>query len=147
MKGEDIKELLPQRAPILMVDELLDVKGEEAQTSFTVRPGNFFLGEDGRLEESGLIEHIAQSASTFAGYAASLAGATKPPVGYIGEVKNFHCHHRPQIGDTLCTTIRLGPEAGNIVLLSGETRVGERIVAETQMKIFIRISENERVDI
>lgn len=138
MRGGDIKELLPQRTPILMVDELLEANGEEAQTSFAVRPGNFFLDEEGRLEASGLIEHIAQSASAFAGYMARLAGATEPPVGYIGEVKNFLCHHRPQVGDELRTTIRLGPEAGGVMLLSGETRVGGKIVAETQMKIFIR---------
>lgn len=139
MKYEDIKDLLPQRAPILMVDELLEVNGEEAQTSFTVRPSNFFLDEEGRLEASGVIEHIAQSASAFAGYTALLTGATKPPVGYIGEVKNFRCHHCPQTGDELRTIVRLGPEVEGVMLLSGETRIGEKIVAETQMKIFIQL--------
>lgn len=138
MKREDIKKLLPQRAPILMVDELQDVNGEEAHTSFTVRPDNLFLDEEGRLEAGGLIEHIAQSASAFAGYRARLAGAVEPPVGYIGEVKNFRCHHRPQTGDELRTTIRLEAEAGGVILLSGETRTGEKTVAETQMKIFIQ---------
>ena len=131
MKCEDIKKLLPQRAPILMVDELLDVNCEEAQASFTVRSDNFFLDREGRLEASGLIEHIAQSASAF-------AGATEPPMGYIGEVKNFSCCRRPRTGDELRTTIRLGPEAGGVMLLSGETRVGEKIVADTQMKIFLQ---------
>lgn len=139
MKYEDIKDLLPQRAPILMVDELLEVNGEEAQSSFTVRPGNFFLDGEGQLEASGLIEHIAQSASAFAGYRARLAGAEEPPVGYIGEVKNFRCHHCPQTGDELRTIVRLGPEVEGVMLLSGETRIGEKIVAETQMKIFIQL--------
>ena len=139
MKYEDIKDLLPQRAPILMVDELLEVNGEEAQSSFTVRPGNFFLDGEGRLEASGLIEHIAQSASAFAGYRARLAGAEEPPVGYIGEVKNFRCHHCPQTGDELRTIVRLGPEVEGVMLLPGETRIGEKIVAETQMKIFIQL--------
>ncbi len=138
MKGDDIKDLLLQRDPILMVDALRDVNGEEAEASFTVRPGNFFLGEDGRLEAVGLIEHIAQSASAFAGYRAKLAGAAAPPMGYIGEVKNFRCHRRPQTGDELRTSIRLGAEIGGVRLLSGETRVKEEIVAETQMKIFIQ---------
>lgn len=141
MKSGDIKDLLPQRAPILMVDELLEVNGDEAQTSFAVRPGNFFLDEEGRLEASGVIEHIAQSASAFAGYTALLTGATKPPVGYIGEVKDFRCHHHPQVGDELRTTIRLGAEAGGIRLLSGKTCVGKETVAETQMKIFIQPNE------
>lgn len=138
MKCEDIKELLPQRAPILMVDKLLEVNGEEAQTSFTIHSGNFFLNEEGLLEASGLIEHIAQSASAFAGYMVRLTGAAEPPMGYIGEVKNFQCHHRPQVGDELHTTIRLGPEVEGVMLLSGETHIGEKIVAETLMKIYLR---------
>ncbi len=138
MMGEDIKDLLPQRAPILMVDALLNVNGEEAKTSFTIRPGNFFLGEDGCLEASGLIENIAQSASAFAGYKAKLAGTVEPPMGYIGEVKNFRCFNHPQTGDELLTFIRLGTEVGGVILLSGETRVREEIVAETQMKISIQ---------
>lgn len=138
MKCKDIKDLLPQRAPILMVDKLLDANNEGALTCLTVRPDNFFLNEEGQLEASGLIEHIAQSASAFAGYMTVLAGSTEPPVGYIGEVKDFKCHHRPQTGDELRTNIRLEAEAGGVMLLSGETRVGEKIVAETQMKVFIQ---------
>ncbi len=136
--GLDIKDLLPQRNPILMVDALLSVNGEEAETSFCIRPDNFFLGDDGLFEVSGLIENIAQSASAFAGYMAKLAGAVEPPIGYIGEVKNFRCHHRPQAGDELRTSIRLGAEVGGVRLLFGETRVREEIIAETQMKIFIQ---------
>ncbi len=138
MISEDIKNLLPQRDPILMVDALLSVNGEEAETSFTIRPGNFFLAENGRLEVTGLIENIAQSASAFAGYKAKLAGAVEPPLGYIGEVKNFRCRRRPQTGDELHTSIRLGAEVGGVILLSGETRVKEEIIAETQMKISIQ---------
>lgn len=138
MRYKNIKDLLPQRAPILMVDELLDVNGEEARASLTVRPGNFFLNEDGQLEASGLIEHIAQSASAFAGYKAKLAGAAEPPIGYIGEVKNFMCNRNPLVGEELLTTIRMEAEAGDVKLLSAETRTGKGIVAETQMKIFIQ---------
>ncbi len=138
MKGEDVKDLLLQRAPVLMVDALSDVNSDEARTSFTIRPGNFFLGEDGRLEAVGLIEHIAQSASAFAGYKAKQAGAVEPPMGYIGEVKNFRCRRRPQTGDELLTSIRMGAEINGVSLLSGETYLGEELVAETQMKIFIR---------
>ena len=138
MKCYDIKELLPQRAPILMVDKLLEVEGDEAKTSFMVRPDNLFLDEEGRLEPAGLIEHIAQSASAFAGYTALTAGEAEPPVGYIGEVKDFRCHRHPQMGDELRTTVRLGPEVAGVRLLFGRTSVGENVIAETQMKIFIR---------
>ncbi|MBQ9237145.1 MAG: beta-hydroxyacyl-ACP dehydratase [Prevotella sp.] len=134
----DIKKLIPQRSPIMMVDELLCVNGEEATCQLTVRPDNFFIDEDGLMAEPGLIEHIAQSASAFAGFKAIEAGATEPPVGYIGEVKNFHLYARPKQGDILTTTITMGPEVEGITIIRGETKIGDDTVADTQMKIFVK---------
>lgn len=144
-----ITQLIPQREPILMVDELLCVDGEQASTCLTINSQNIFLGDDGMLEESGIIEHIAQSASAFAGYKAVMAGATELPVGYIGEVKKFRCYHRPKVGDCLRTFVTLGVEVNGVTLLSAQTYVAKDkqvrinpdkslLVAETNMKIFIK---------
>ncbi len=122
----------------MMVDELLCVNGDEASCQLTVRKDNFFIDEDGLMAEPGLIEHIAQSASAFAGYRAIEAGATEPPVGYIGEVKNFHPYKRPNIGDILITTITMGPEVEGITIIRGETKCGNDVIADTQMKIFVK---------
>ena len=153
MDLEDIKQFIPQREPIIMVDRLVRVAAEEAVTSLVVRDTLCFVNETWCLSEPGLIEHIAQSASAFAGYAARAAGATKPPVGYIGEVKKFHCYRLPECGEELfkfhcyrlpeCgeelfTTIAWGPEVGGVRIVSGETRAADEVVAETQMKIFTR---------
>ena len=83
MTNYDIKSLIPQREPILLVDALVGVEGDMARTQLTVRRDNSFVGDDGLLAEPGLIEHIAQSASAFAGYKAMEAGASEPPVGYM----------------------------------------------------------------
>ena len=134
----DIKKLIPQRSPIMMVEELLCVNGDEATCQLTIRQDNFFIDEDGLMAEPGLIEHIAQSASAFAGYRAFEAGATEPPVGYIGEVKNFHLYKRPNVGDILITTITMGPEVEGITIIRGETKCGDDTIADTQMKIFVK---------
>ena len=84
-QGEDIKKLIPQRDPILMVDALVSVDGDVCQTELGMREDNFFIEEDQLLSEPGLIEHIAQSASAFAGYRCVVKGEPAP-VGYIGEV-------------------------------------------------------------
>ena len=144
-----ITQLIPQRDPILMVDELLCVDGEQASTCLTINTQNIFLSDDGTLEESGIIEHIAQSASAFAGYKAVMAGTTEPPVGYIGDVKKFRCYHRPKVGDCLRTFVTLGVEVNGVTLLSAQTYVTKDkhvrinpdkslLVAETNMKIFIK---------
>ena len=82
MTSYDIKSLIPQREPILLVDALVGVEGGAVRTRLTVRRDNCFVGEDGLLAEPGLVEHIAQSASAFAGYKAMEARASEPPVGY-----------------------------------------------------------------
>lgn len=134
----EITKLIPQRSPIMMVDELLCVNGDEATCQLTIREDNFFIDYDNLMAEPGLIEHIAQSASAFAGQRAINAGATEPPVGYIGEVKNFKIYRRPQIGEVLTTTITMGAELEGITIIRGVTTVGEETIAETQMKIFVK---------
>lgn len=120
----------------MMVDSLVDVEGEVCHTALLVRENNFFIEEDRLMCEPGLIEHIAQSASAFAGYRWVSAGK-QAPIGYIGEVKKFHCYRRPAIGEFLSTTITMGAEVNGITIITGETRVGEEVVADTQMKIFL----------
>lgn len=136
MTHYDIKSLIPQREPILLVDELTHVEDGMAQTRLVVRADNSFVGNDGLLAEPGVVEHIAQSASAWAGYKAKERG-TVPPTGYIGEVKKFYCYRQPHVGEELRTTVVFGAEAGGVMLLTGETRVGDEVVASTQMKIYV----------
>lgn len=127
---------MPQRDPIVMVDKIYDAEDDTAHTGLSVTATNYFIEEDGLMAEPGLIEHIAQSASALMGHKALLAGQPLP-VGYIGEVKKFHCYVRPAVGDELTTTINLGAEINGVTLMTGETRCGETLVADTQMKLFV----------
>lgn len=137
MDNIDIERLIPQRHPIRMVDRLISYDNGCAVTELTIRPDNFFVEEDGLLLEAGLIENIAQSASAMAGYEAIKAGAAQPPVGYIGEVKNFRLLRRPAPGEKLTTTINKGPEVEGVTIVVGRTESNGETLAETQMKIFI----------
>lgn len=133
--GEQIKELIPQRSPILMVDTLYEATTDEATAGLTVKEGNLFC-KDGKFTEPGLIEHIAQSASAFAGYSARLQG--KPaPVGYIGEIKKFHLERLPNEGSKLMTHIKIMGVVGNVSLLSAEVSVDGETVCTTNLKIAI----------
>lgn len=134
-KDTDIRELIPQRDPICMVDRLLRVEGDVAETCFTVRADNFFLDDDGLLAETGVMEHIAQSASAYAGWRARQRGAQTAPLGFIGEVKKYRCYRRPAVDEELQTTITLLTEFDGILVIGAETRVADDVVAETQMKV------------
>lgn len=133
-----IEELIPQRSPIIMVDEMLSVKEEECICSLTIRPDNYFIEEDERMAEVGIIEHMAQSASAFAGYKALSEGITSPPIGYIGEIKNFHLYRRPKIGEKLHSTISFGTTVAGVSAISASTYCEDECIADTLMKIFVK---------
>lgn len=138
MSETDILILLPQREPMLMVDDLHQTGTNTATTSFLVRAGNIFLDEEGRLAEVAVIEHQAQSASAFAGKQAVDTGATAPPVGLIGEVRHFHCNRRPSVGDTLKTTVAWGAEVAGMSRVKVSTAVDGETIATGDLKVYIR---------
>ena len=133
---ETILQLIPQRNPIIMVHDLVDAEGDICHTTLSVEPDNFFMEDDGKMSEAGLIEHIAQSASAFAGYRCAIKNEPAP-VGYIGEVKNFHCYARPAAGSILETEINFGAEVNGITIMSGSTKCNGELIADTKMKIFV----------
>ena len=135
-QGSQLHELIPQRAPIVMLDMFFEGSDTHAVTGLTVQPDNLFC-QEGRLTEPGVIEHIAQSASAMAGYTA-YRNQLQAPIGYIGEVKKFHLFRCPETGEALQTTIRVLSEVMSITLITAETCSGEETIASCQMKIFIQ---------
>lgn len=137
-KGEDIKKLLNQRNPILMVSSLEELSDNECKAELNIASDNFFC-VDGRFTEPGLIEHIAQSASAFVSYRAiNYHGASNPPVGYIGEVKKFVlAGELPMVGSIVETKVSIQSEVMNVTMFSAETSVDGRVVATCQMKLSV----------
>lgn len=137
-KGEDIKKLLNQRSPILMVDTFEAVNDDVCIAGLTINADNMFC-VNGEFKEPGLIEHIAQSASAFVTYRAiQTQGDLNPVLGFIGEVKKFKLlSPLPCAGSELSTTITIQSVVMNITMFSAETRVGDSVVATCQMKLSV----------
>lgn len=145
--GADVLRLIPQRNPFVMVDEFEvtepptsaeSLTGASCATALRLRLDNYFMLRDGQLAESGMIEHIAQSASALAGYLAVQRGAVHPPVGMIAEVKRFTCQRRPLAGERLDTVVTMGFSFGTMTLAHGISKIGEVPVCEVDLKIFIQ---------
>lgn len=132
----EITQLIPQRAPILEVDRLVSCSENQADTELVVRQDNFFT-QHNKLQEPGLIEHMAQSAAAFAGCATFLRGE-KPHLGYIGEVKKCHIAALPTVGQILRTTVTLISEIGDVSLVTIKTMLDDKQIAECQMKIALQ---------
>ena len=140
IKGEDIKRLIPQREPFMMMDEIEASDGTHAVTALTVLKENYFILYDGTMAETGLIEHIAQSCSAIMGLQAleQENPGENPPVGLIGEVERFECQRRPKIGEKVTTNIEFGFTFGNVTMATGESRIGDETIAKAQLKIFMQ---------
>ncbi len=128
---------IPQAAPFVMIDEL--VSSDETQTTcrFTIPSDNIFINDNGYFLEAGLIEHIAQTAAAGVGYKAEEENA-KPPVGFIGQIKNLVVNKLPKVGDTLETKIINQNQVMNVFIVWGEVRLKNEIIAQAEYKIFLQ---------
>jgi 3-hydroxyacyl-[acyl-carrier-protein] dehydratase len=124
---ENILRLIPQRPPIVMVDALLEHSPEVSLSQLHISEDNIFVA-DGLFQMPGMVENIAQTAALRMGYDhminmdPSATEPVKPPVGFIGEVKNLKIH--------VLHTIFTASVIRGTVMLDGN------IAAECEMKIF-----------
>ena len=132
----DIKSLIPQRDPIIMIDEIINHSDEETTTALTILKTNIFV-EANNFQSSGMIEHIAQSSAARMGMQTAALGK-KPLLGYIASVKNLSIHRLPEVGETLNTEIIVTNQINNIVVLKGETKVKGTLVSRCELKVFIK---------
>lgn len=136
---DNILNLIPQRAPIVMVDEFLGMDNNVSRTRFTVYDNNIFV-DNNEFSECGLIEHIAQSAAARVGYIYK-SNNSPIPIGYIGSVNNFVISQYPKVGEVINTTIEVIQEVFNITLIQAYCYVDEKEIASCRMKIFLNNNE------
>lgn len=132
---ENILNLIPQKAPVVMVGNLLYADDKITRTNFTIKEENIFL-EKGKFSEAGLIENMAQTAAAGAGY--NTKRNNKPlQIGYIGSVKNLQIFLLPKINDEIITEITVENQLFNVTVISGKIWCNENLVAQCEMKIFL----------
>lgn len=134
--GEGILGLIPQRPPIVMVDSFFGIEENCSYSGLTITPDNIFC-EAGKLQEPGIIEHIAQSAAARIGFIYTRQGA-QVPLGFIGSVDKLKIYDLPEVGIKLFTEITVVQEVFDITLVSAQVKAGEELIAECRMKIFIK---------
>ena len=135
VSGEGIEKLIPQRAPVMMVGALLSYSDEGAETSYVVDDDSWYC-VNGHIDEQGIMEHVAQSAAAWGGYAGYLRGE-EPKLGYVEEFSKFEILSMPGAGKEIRTRIHSLGTAAGVTLMESETVCGEDVVARGRLKIFI----------
>jgi 3-hydroxymyristoyl/3-hydroxydecanoyl-(acyl carrier protein) dehydratase len=137
--GDAVLQMIPQKPPMAMIDTIMEVSAQKAMTALTIKEENIFC-EEGFFQAPGLSENIAQTAAAQVGYLSHLSGEA-PPVGFIGAIKNLKIEQLPKVGDQLITEIEIEHEIMNFTLINGISKVGDQVMAQCQMKIFIADTE------
>jgi 3-hydroxymyristoyl/3-hydroxydecanoyl-(acyl carrier protein) dehydratase len=135
---KEVLELIPQKPPMVMVDGLMECNAEKTISRLQLEANNIFC-QDGFFREPGIIENMAQTAALGSSYAARKAGQ-QPKTGFIGAIKRLHIFELPKDTDTLQTTVSILHELMNATVIRTEVMVGNKIIAEGEMNIFLQQS-------
>ncbi|WDF68498.1 hypothetical protein PQ465_19655 [Sphingobacterium oryzagri] len=105
-----IEQFLPHRAPMLMVDSILDISHEHVLCSFVIQSNNIFV-EDNLLQEAGLMENMAQTCSSIVGQTFYDVDynplSDKRIIGFISGIKQMSVFKLPQVGQKILTEASL----------------------------------------
>ena len=133
----NIKELLPQREPFIMVGQLLYFDMEKTFVKTIITENNLFV-DNGFFTQSGLIENIAQTCATRIGYINKYILKKAIQIGFIGAIKNLKIFRLPEIGETIVTKINVVEEIFGMILVNAVIKSGEETITEAEMKIAIK---------
>ncbi|HAD14670.1 MAG TPA: hypothetical protein DCF33_19765 [Saprospirales bacterium] len=129
----DIASFIPQKAPFIMVDNLINATPEKIETDFLVLEENIFL-ENGTLREFALIENIAQS-SAVGLVVLEKFGQDRPVEGFMGGISKLKVFDLPRVNDTIYTIVTLVTQMGNMFLMKGENYVNGKKMLECEVKL------------
>ena len=135
--GEGIKGLIPQRNPMIMVDEFESEDNSMAQTFINVRPDNMFVSQTGKMLVSGVIEHMKQSVLALSAWNNGRLRTT-PYIGYLCEVDNFVCRSQPKTGDRIETTVGIRFSLGNSIHAHAISSIDDEVFAESDLVVILK---------
>ena len=135
-QGEQLKEYIPQRAPLVMIDTLEEATENLMESNLLIKPDNIFV-ENNQLREPGIIENIAQTAAAGLGF---MQKSQNIPValGFIAAIRNLKINVLPNAGQTLRTTVEVVNKVFDITIIKGSVHTVNELIAECEMRIFIQ---------
>jgi|TARA_B110000211_G_scaffold114119_1_gene132344 3-hydroxyacyl-[acyl-carrier-protein] dehydratase len=131
----EVKLIIPQREPIIMIDEIVNHSDVKTTTSLTINKTNIFV-EENIFQSSGLIENMAQSSAARMGIQTNKEG-NKPLLGYIASIKNLIVNRLPEVGEKILTEIIIVNKINNIIVIKAEGKVDNIIISSCELKVFI----------
>ena len=146
----DIKNYLPHRFPMLMVDMILVMDEEKVETVFEIKENNIFVLNN-LFIEAGLIENAAQTCSSIVAKDFFVDANNKDKVdvdvvGFISAIKTLKIHKLPTIGTTIKTisvlVSKFVTDDYSLCTMSCQTFNNQELLLEGEINLFIQ--ENKK---
>jgi predicted hotdog family 3-hydroxylacyl-ACP dehydratase len=130
-----LEELLPHRAPLLLLERICAVSEDSLTASLTIHPNTEFLEAEGVPAHIG-IEYMAQACAAFAGNLSRAAGGL-PRIGFLLGSRRF-AMHRPwyRLGETLHVSVTLVYRDEAMGSFSGRIELAGQLAAEADLTVY-----------
>jgi radical SAM protein with 4Fe4S-binding SPASM domain len=136
-----VDRFLPQKAPMRVVDTLVEIGERRAEVTTTITEDMIFAGDDGILDEVLYLELLAQaiaSEGSFNQTGSSLSGLQ----GLLLGAKKLEILEPARVGDTLNISVCKFARLGDFGIVKGEIRKGNTVLARGEIKIWHRTEES-----
>ena len=136
IEKDQILNYIPQRPPIVLISRIYKADEASVITGFDVCEDHL-LTHNRRLTESGIVENMAQTAASRAGYEA-VKNNGQPAVGFIGNIKDLVIHFLPESGNEVLTEVSTKTQVMNVSIVEARSYCQDQLVASCEMKIFLQ---------
>jgi predicted hotdog family 3-hydroxylacyl-ACP dehydratase len=131
-----IIDFIPQRDPMVMIHNLLDVNDHAAITELLIEPSNIFV-ENGFFSEAGMIENMAQTAAVQMGYQCREKGMTVP-IGFIAAIKKLEINALPSLHSVITTRADIFDRVSDFIRINGKIMQGEHVLCTCELRLFVK---------
>ncbi len=128
------EELMPHSGRMCVIDQLVAVSADFAETSVTIKPDSPFARADGMLEACVFVEMIAQSIAARSGFDLS-EEKLKNQKGYLLGIKNMKITGSARTGETLKIKVSKTGQYGDFSIIEGLVMNGETVLAQGEIKV------------
>ncbi len=136
VSSDSILQYIPQRPPIVLVTRIYKSDDTTIITGFDITKEHIFT-RHGKLTESGIVENMAQTAASRAGYEA-VKNNVKPVIGFIGNIKDLMIYELPSVGNELLTEVVTKTQVMNVSIIEAKSYCNNTLIATCEMKIFLQ---------
>jgi predicted hotdog family 3-hydroxylacyl-ACP dehydratase len=136
VNSDTILQYIPQRSPIVLISRIYKCDETSVVTGFDI-VNEHILTQNGKLTESGIVENMAQTAASMAGFEA-VVNKSQPRVGFIANIKNLMINFLPEAGNEILTEVKTKTQVMNVSIIEANSYCNNQLVASCEMKIFLQ---------